>query len=122
MRKNVLQPFKVIDAGDMSAQILGPATNVTNLDNVTYQVVWSGGGTPIGELFVEVTSDDVSSLLVTPTWSVLDFGSAIAVTGNSGSHSISVNQTGFPWMRLRYEATSGAGDMTAKIVAKQVGG
>lgn len=121
-RKSVLVPFKAIDAGDMSAQIISTESDLQYQDNCCYQVYWSGTA-PLGELFVDVTSDDIN-LNPAPVWTPLDFGQQITISGNSGNHFININQFPGKTIRLRYEpdGTPGTGSLTAIITSKQAGG
>jgi len=122
MRKNVIQPYKAIDAGDMSGDITqSPPTDAIYLDNMCYHIVWSGSS-PVGEIKVQVTNDDYDKTGVVPTWTDLDFGTTIGISGSSGSHILSVNQYPGKWVRIKYIRTSGSGTLNVKLVAKQIGG
>lgn len=125
-KKRIIEPFKAIDAASMGADITSAVTNCKNLDNMCYQVKWSGGSTPVGEIFVQVTNDDLDNTSQNPeataTWTDLDFGSAISVSGNSGNHFININQNPGAYIRLFYDRASGSGTMTATLVAKGMGG
>jgi len=112
-RKTVILGHKVIDTGDMSGNLTGLETNVTQLDNIGYIAEWSGTS-PVGVLSVEVQSGPSG-------WAALDFGSPLAVSGSSGSLIINVNQLPFEKIRVVYTATSGTGDLTVTLSSKVVG-
>lgn len=117
-RKNVIAPFQMFGSGgaDMSqAQVISSTTEVLYTDNIGVIVSWSGTA-PVGQLFFEVYER------FQQIWVPLDFGNAIAISGNSGSHDISINQ--LPWgrIRARYVKTSGTGTLFATLTAKQIGG
>lgn len=112
-RKTVILGHKVIDAGDMSGNLTGSETNVTQLDNIGYIAEWSGTS-PVGVLSVEVQSGPSG-------WAALDFGSPLAVSGNTGSLIINVNQLPFEKIRVVYTATSGTGSLTVTLSSKVVG-
>lgn len=115
-RKNT-HNWAIIDSEDMSADITSDSTDVTNTDNIGIIVSWTGTS-PVGELFVQVSNDNGTPT----TWVNLDFGAAINISGNSGSHDISINQLPYSKLRLFYNRTSGSGSLVARLTQKQVGG
>jgi hypothetical protein len=120
MRKDVLNPkgFKMFDGVDISGNQTSPIVYVPYLDNVGIVVAWSGT-TPVGELVVEV-SNQQENPNETITWTALDFGAPITISGNSGDHAISCNNLPFNALRLKYNATSGTGNLTATLQVKMV--
>jgi hypothetical protein len=113
-RKSIVKAYKVIDAGDMSAtSITGTVTACTGIDNIGLLVEWSGS-TPVGAITVEVQNG-------TSGWSALDFGSPIAVSGNTGNLNININQIPFENLRVVYTKSSGTGTLTVTLAAKVVG-
>jgi hypothetical protein len=120
-RKPITKPYKVIDSGSMAGNITSSTTNVTNLDSITYIPQWSGT-TPVGELFVDVRHNvGISPDGFNSDWVELDFGESIAVSGNTGAHTITVETKAFSEIRLRYVRSSGTGTMQATI-SGEVGG
>lgn len=119
-RKQVLEPFKVIDAGDMSADITqSRPTKVRQLDYVKLDIKWSGG--PVnGEIKVEVADQFEKSGTVT-TYQELDFLTPISLTGSSGSHQVIILVVAFDLLRVRYVRTSGSGDLDVTIFGKTLG-
>jgi hypothetical protein len=113
-RKSVIRGYKVITDGDMTGNLTSAETNVTNLDNVGYLVEWSDGATPVGTITVEVQSGPSG-------WCALDFGSPIAVSGNSGSIVLNINQIPFENIRLNYVAGSGGATLNVTLSSKVVG-
>lgn len=118
-RKNVIQTFKMLDAADISTNQLSVDTSSINLDSGSIVVEWTGT-TPVGVITIEATNDDPKDPLGA-TYRDLDFGSAINVSGNSGSHEIILNQLPFRAFRFRYTASSGTGSLTATLTAKTLG-
>lgn len=112
-RKNTIKGYKVITDGDMSGNLTSEVTNIINLDNIGYLVEWVGSS-PEGEITVEVQSGPSG-------WLPLDFGSTIAVSGNTGNLIINVNQSPFENLRLVYTATSGSGTLNVTLSSKSVG-
>lgn len=121
-RKNIIEPFKLFNNVDISTNQTSDSTDIKHLDNVGIVVEWSGSS-PSGEFFVECANPDPNILNESSwTWSELDFGSDIVISGNSGSHIINMTQNPFAKLRVKYTSTSGSGNLTATITAKQVGG
>lgn len=111
-RKSVLEPYTMVAAGDMSAGITSPETSVKNLDQITYEVVWSGTS-PVGEIQVQTQVKDVWQAIALPT---------IGVSGNTGSHLITINSAShFQKLRVVYVRTSGTGSMTVNIIGAVLG-
>lgn len=111
-RKSVLEPYSIVSAGDMSASITGPETSVKNLDQITYEVVWSGTS-PVGTIEVQTQVKDVWQAIALPT---------IGVGGNTGNHLITINSAShFQKLRLVYNRSSGTGSMTVSIIGAVLG-
>jgi hypothetical protein len=83
-------------------------------------VNWTGSS-PVGELFFDASNDYAPSSGL-GTWQALDFGSQIIISGNTGSHTIAINQLPYRFVRARYVKTSGTGTLIANLSAKQIGG
>ena len=115
-----LKPFKAIDNGDMSADIISTPTILTNLSMVSYQVTWSGS-TPVGSVTVEASNDytlDASGkVLNAGTWSEV-VGTSANVSGDTGKGMINLNSMPAYAIRLKYTFTSGTGTLNAIVVAK----
>lgn len=120
-RRNIIQPYKAIDAGDMAADITqaAPYTTIDQVDKVGIELEWAGAS-PVGAFFVDVAFIYPGTTIFS-AWQTLDFGSSIAITGNTGSHLISIQDPPFQKMRLRYVAASGTGSLTATLFASNKG-
>lgn len=106
-RKQILPYFQVITDGDMSGDITSSVSTVEQVDQITYDISWTGS-TPVGEIFVQYSNNNES-------WNNLDFGTTIDISGNSGSHKIDVQLITSKYMRLFYDFTSGTGTIQAHI-------
>lgn len=115
MRKNVIRGYKMVDAGDMSADITSSEVNVINLDKASIFVSWTGSS-PVGVLKVEAKNADNGS------WFELDMGGPIDVAGNDSNHILLFNELLHNALRIVFTRTSGTGTLNAVLVAKQVGG
>ncbi len=120
-RRNLIQPYKAFDAADMSADIAqaSPYTTIDQTDKIGIILEWSGTA-PVGTFFVDV-SYLYPNTTIYSAWEALDFGSSIAISGNTGTHNISIQDAPFQKMRLRYVATSGTGALTATVFAANKG-
>lgn len=120
-RRNLIQPYKVFSAGDMSGNLTqaAPYTTIDQVDKIGIELEWSGTS-PVGEFFVDVAYQFQNTAEFT-TWVPLDFGSSIAISGNSGQHIIFINDPPFQKIRLRYVRTSGIGSLTVTIFGANKG-
>lgn len=88
------------------------------------QFIWSGGGTPVGTIAIQVSLDyaqDSQGVVTNSgTWTALTFSSTPAVSGNSGSLYLDLNQLGAAWVRAVYTKTSGTGTLNAYISGKEI--
>lgn len=111
-RKSVLEPYQIVSAGDMSSSFTGPETSVKNLDQITYEVIWSGTS-PVGTIEIQTQVKDVWQAISLPT---------ISVSGNTGNHLITINAAShFQKLRLAYVRTSGTGTMQVNIIGAVTG-
>lgn len=120
--KKSLQLFEMfaLPGGDISASVISQVTNVQFEDNIGIQVSWTGTS-PVGTLAIECSNDYGRNGVTSPVWVALDFGSTINITGNSGSHTININQLPFTNIRANYTRVSGTGTLKAQISAKSLG-
>lgn len=120
-RRNLIQPYKVFNAADMSGNLTqaAPYTTIDQVDKIGIELEWAGTA-PVGNFFVDVAYQYPNTLEFT-TWIALDFGSSIAISGNSGQHIITINDPPFQKLRLRYVATSGTGTLTATVFGANKG-
>lgn len=111
-RKSILEPYSIVSGGDMSADIFGPETSVKNLDQITYEIVWSGLGVD-GHIEVQTQVKDV--------WQAIDLP-MIDVNTNTGSHLITINSAShFQKLRVVYDRVAGTGSMTVTIIGAVLG-
>lgn len=114
------RPHKVVDQGDISANITSEVTDVENRDRFLYTIDWGGGAGVSGELITEYTNDDPTKAAT--LWKTLDFGQQILVSTNSGNHQVLVQSVTFKYVRMRYVFTAGTGtiDIVIKSAAEAV--
>jgi hypothetical protein len=123
--KQVIKPYKVISAGDMSQSSLTSAvSNIQGVDNIAYQVNFSGS--PVGTFDVQVSMDfqpgvsPNSAPANSGTLISLPLSSPVAASGSAGAAYLDLNQVSAPFIRIVYTKTSGTGSLDALIVAKSI--
>lgn len=122
-RKNVLPPYQIISSGDMSqASITSSVTNITYLDNICIQLVFTGS--PTGNFAVQGSNtyeqDNNGNVVNAGTWTALDLTPSPAATGSGSNILIDLNQLSFPYIRVVYTKDSGTGTLNATISGKQL--
>jgi len=109
-----------------AAQSMGASFNslgayVGEVDLISIQAVWSGGGSPTGDFIVEVSNDDVAITTPDQAGNVVNWttylGSTISIT-TDGSMVYNIANLGYKWARLKYTRTSGTGTFNANLVVK----
>lgn len=96
------------------AQTHSSVTEINLQDNVGVIITWTGTS-PVGAIVFEVSNNN-------STWNSLDFGSAISISGNTGNHTVNINQLPYSFIRATYNKTSGTGTLIASLTSKQMGG
>lgn len=106
--------FKVIEAGDMSSNIIGDKTTVKHLDNIGVHLIFTG--VPVGTFNIQGSNDtaDVKS------WVPLDFGTPITAAGAADGHLATIPLFPFMFIRTIYTATSGTGSLDVFISTKEL--
>lgn len=132
-RKNTLQSYKTINAGDMStASLTSTVTSIQYLDDIGVQFTWSGS--PVGTFAVQVSADFVrddtnGQVMNTGHWVpiVLSYwNGTVFVTDTSLPTSVGspiyvdLALLSAPWIRVVYTKTSGTGTLTAVITGKEL--
>lgn len=121
-RKNQLLKYQTITNGDMSAaSITSSVTNIQYLDNIGVQCNWNGTA-PIGVIAIQVSADYAADEFgnVTNPGNWFTLPTSPAVTGNTGSVYVDLNQMSAPWIRAVYTKTSGTGTLNAFVTAKSI--
>lgn len=122
--KTNLLKFQNITSGNMAlTSVTSTVSNILNLDNIGFEATWSGS-TPIGVISIEVSidyaQDSFGNVTNSGTWTALSFTPTPAVSGNTGSLYIDMNQLSAPWLRAKYTKTSGTGTIQGYICGKMV--
>lgn len=111
-RKNVLPPYTIFNAADMSqATLTSAVTNIAGLDNISFYASWTG--TPTGTIDIQASHDN-------STWFNIASTPWASPAGSADDAVASLNQLPWPWVRLKYTKTSSTGSLTASICGKMV--
>lgn len=121
-RKNVILPFKMLDAQTLDSSFNTDPTNIQYLDNVSLQIsVTTTANT--GQFAIEVSNDPQNERdPSTATWDELDLDPPIAALADADTTiSIDMNQLGFTYIRLKFTLGTGTnGTATAYLTAKEL--
>ena len=125
-RKNLQESYDMFagsadqpDLTDMSTSQTSYITSIKNQDKASIFVSWAGTA-PDGVLTVEARNRK-ENMGPDSGWKTLDMGTAIAISGASGDHTLIFNELPFTDLRLVYTRTSGTGTINAFIGSKTVG-
>ncbi len=115
MAKNVLIPYRIVNAASAAATVTSGSTSIRFLDNVGVSVQWSGGSSPVGVYTVEASVDGL-------IWKTLadDAATTASVSGASGSYLLKFSNCAFDRLRVVYTRTSGSGTLDAYIMGKSL--
>ncbi len=109
-----LTPIWLIQAGDMSTDLVSPAIKTVWEDNVGIQATWTG--TPTGTFTTQISMDPDNLGWVT----VPSTPTPVQPAGTAATGWFEINQTTAAWVRLVYTRVSGTGTLKAKIALKSV--
>lgn len=117
----LIQPFPVIEDGDMSADITSDVTIISNTSMVSYSYVWTGTS-PVGEIVVEVSDDYAQNAAGVVSnagnWTALPLSDSTDVSGNSGTGFIDIDAISAYAIRTRYVRSSGTGTLNCIVKGK----
>ena len=112
---------KMIDNLSIAVNQTSSITIVDGIDEAIIIVTWTGSS-PVGVITIEASNSKADEFTKgTEVYEVLDFASAINVSGNSGSHQINFTALPFRAMRFVYTASSGTGNLTAHVNGASIG-
>lgn len=115
-RKHLIYSYNLLQdqVQPISADRTSNETNVAQSDYGSILLSWSGG--PITAT-VEVQAKNGER----GDWYTIDMGTAITMSGASGSHHLIFNQFHFTTLRLQFDVTSGSATISAVITTKSEG-
>lgn len=119
--KRVLPSFQIVGGtnaksvvGTMTgtAVITSTPTNIENLDNIGFQISWTG--TAVGVIAILCSIDGVTYLPLT-------FGPPLTQpAGTAGAYLINLTELPYPFIQLQYTNASGTGTLSAWICGKDL--
>lgn len=122
LSKNVLRTWHALVDASMASDITSSATNILFLDNVSIQFNYTG--TPVGTFDVQVSNDyeqDSQGVITNVgNWISIPLNPIPTASGSADQVVIDINQISTPWLRIVYDATSGAGTLNMYISAKTI--
>ena len=130
--KNVLRSFQAFGtgatvSGSLGADVNGPATDISWLDNISVQINCGAGAT--GEFFIQGSNVPTHSALPGPAstdWVTIplvdETGAALtlAVTGTATNFLCNLQRLAFTYLRVFYDFTSGTGTANAYVTGKAI--
>lgn len=123
--KSFLKPYKVVSAGDMStASITSPVTAIQTIDNIGYQLNWTG--TPTGTFNIQVSMDyepgksPDDKPFNAGTWTTVTLTVPVVASGSADNAYVDLDQLSAPYIRVVYTRTSGSGSLNAFVTGKAI--
>lgn len=115
--KKVLEPKKIITAGDMSADVTSSVVEIKGINDLAVQLIFTGS--PTGTFYIQ-SSVDYGINGASATWAAVTTSPAtISASGSGSNHLISLEGYSFPWVRVFYDFSSGTGSLDAYISGKE---
>ena len=109
---------KIVNAGDMSADIISAVVDLGGIDLGSIQSVFTGS--PAGSLVLEI-SNDIITPGADPNANVTHwdaYGNAQTVAA-AGSYTFNISNMGYKWLRLHFIHSGGSsGALNSTLVAK----
>ena len=125
-RKNILPTYTdpLVTSQSMAASFNGTPININFMDNIGYQLAWTGAN-PTGTITFQVSIDYNSNFPTQATWTTVQLtpGNNLSISpGGAASNAyVDLNQLSAPWIRVVYTTAGGSvGNLTAKIAAKML--
>ena len=125
--RTALRPYTVLSSGSMAGDLTSSVTILQSIVGVSYALSWTGTS-PVGTCSVQVSNDysvyPSGAVNNTGTWTTIYLNvngtpaTTIAITGNTGSGFIDIDQTMAYAIKLIYTRTSGTGTLSAVISGK----
>ena len=122
--KNNLLRYQTVTSADMSADVTSQVTNIAHMDNIGYQINFTGAN-PVGTFEVQVSidynKDAQGNVTNAGNWISILNPPPVAI-GAADNIYCDINQISAPWIRLIFTHSGGsAGTMNAFITGKSIG-
>lgn len=117
--KNFLHKQVIVNGAMTGTSVItSQITNIRGMDNVFYDIQFSGS--PTGTFSVQVSSSYDPITNPNAIFIPLVLSPVPVASGSSGVIGIDINQEGAQWIKLVYTNTSGTGTLNAYISAKAI--
>jgi hypothetical protein len=129
MGYRTIKPVVIDSGGSLAANFTGNPFSIEGYIRSCLEILVTG--TPVGQLNVQASNDYVpnqpspfpiyslNNEILPPTWYDIPLGLP-ALTGTGAyNYMIDFTETGIPWLRVTYTSTSGTGNVTTVITAKE---
>lgn len=98
-----VENYTLLSAGDMSGNLTSNEVDVGFKHNVAFHLIFTGS--PTGTFYVDGSLDKEN-------WEALSFDPTnILAEGSAGSHLLDLPFVSWPYLRVRYVASSGSGSL-----------
>lgn len=122
MSYNLLKPYQLFTAHSMTSSFTSGAVEIRNQDNVGVQFHWTGS--PTGTFSIEISSnhleDSEGNIQVAGNWVNIPLSPAITATGAGDDAYVDLNQMSAAYVRVKYTASMGTGNLDVFVTAKGV--
>lgn len=108
--RRFIQPYRVVEDGNMASNITSDSVDISNIDSVAIVYSWSGVS-PSGTVFIEVKNGD-------SPWTTLTVSPLAVISSNTGANNFQLTELSFKELRVYYARTSGTGTLNAYLTAK----
>lgn len=116
----IIKPFPVFSNSSMATSLTSPATIISNLSGVGYDISWTGS--PTGTFSVQisntVTLNAQGAVATAGSWTTLTLSSSISAAGSADNAFINLAGVEAYAIRLVYTRSSGTGTLNATISGK----
>ncbi len=116
----ILKPFPVFTNASMADDLTSPATIISNLSGVGYDIIWTGDA--VGTFSVEVSNtysiDAMGNVQNAGNWTAVTLSGSVAPAGSADNGFINLAGLEAYAVRLVYTSTSGTGTLNATIAGK----
>jgi hypothetical protein len=101
---------RLFESTSMGSNIESSVINLTDMEGYCLHFIWSGGGSPVGNLYIQASNNGSDFVTVA--------GSELSVTGNSGQHMINVADFHYTYIKVKYDRTSGSATANALLTLR----
>lgn len=98
------------------ASVSSDGIRVDNVDRFSIQLVWSGGGSPVGSLKLQVSNDLRDDSASVAHWT--DLPDTTVAVSDDGDNLWDIAEPTYRWVRVVYTRTSGSAAALGALVGR----